>query len=65
MTNLGICYLRGIGTKVDTLMAKQIFERSFQNNDLEGSFYLAYLNIKEAFETQNDELNFKAFLIFQ
>ena len=50
MTNLGVCYLKGIGVEQNLQKSKQIFEQSSSKNDSEGTFYLAYMTLKEAFD---------------
>jgi TPR repeat protein len=50
LTNLGVCYLKGIGTDKSIEKAKESFIKSSALKDLEGTFYLAYLTLKEGFE---------------
>ena len=53
ITNLGICYLKGIGVNKDTINARKLFKESSEQNDSDGIFYTAYFELKEATKTQN------------
>lgn len=59
ITNLGICYLKGLGVDKDTINARKLFNKSALLREPDGIFYKAYFLLKEASKTQNEELFFE------
>lgn len=55
ITNLGICYLKGIGVEKDTINARKLFNKSASLKDADGLFYKAYFQLKEATKSQSEE----------
>lgn len=60
LTNLGICYLKGIGVPKDSVNAKKLFKEASIQKDPDAMFYIAYFKLKGATMNVNDEEYFEA-----
>lgn len=47
ITNLGLCYLKGVGVEKNLIKSLELFRQSAELGDIEGMFYKAFFKLKE------------------
>lgn len=54
ITNLGLCYLKGVGVQKNLMKSLDLFNQASEVGDIEGIFYKAYFKLKEGYQLGND-----------